>query len=481
MNTNKVVLRAAMATVLGLTTPHTMAGYIEIGNPYKLATEIAVTSASEVTFPNGHGFQIDLSAAAGRTISDTSPMEIRLSLTNGAKFSGGVDMKNFGCDYTGAAAAEAAVSMLNGAAGEASITFKMKDGNISSSGTPKCTVSGLNIKLYAGQQAYTMLSTAYLKSPAEPVIIQTSGTVIDFTQAFGASVDGKTVTIDVTNPALSQKFVGGATLAELGTVSYTAIASSVVKFAVGSSVGKGDILSSLKVTLSGTPLSLASGLVVAVTAGDALGCSATDAGSFLNKTASSTSGVIFSFTQASAAAGIRFCLKTDGSSRIEKGKVTIELDATGLSSPASTPNVTITNPVLATVVKNGASIKVLNIPNPTAADKTFVRIYNLSNSKTSVYGTLYETAAAGTTTAKELGKGKLLGEIDPGAVKILDATAIAAIFGLSTWTGRAWMQVEGDSQQIRVQSLVRSNGTLINMSDRVLEDGGKIRRSDTAD
>jgi len=331
--------------------------------------------------------------------------------------------------------------------------------------------------MYGGQKAYTMIATAYLNSKAEPVVINTSGPIIDFAQAFGINVETKTVTIDVTSPSLSQKFAGGAVVAQLGTVSYATM-NAVVK-RDGAALTKGDILSTLKITVSGAPLSVTNGLVLALTATDPLGCTA--AAGPVAKTATVASGVTFDFGATTAGAGVMFCLKTDGANRIDKGKVNIDLTAVGANGSSSSPNVTISSSLLTTVNKNGASIKVLNIPNPTSIDKTFVRIYNLSGAKTSVYGTLYEQGG-GTTAGKELGKGKLLGEIDVGAVKILDATGIAAIFGVSTWVGKAWLQIEGDSQQIRVQSLIRSagaTGPLIDMSDRVLEDGRALCRSDT--
>jgi hypothetical protein len=480
MNTNKVILRTAIVTALGFALPnYAAAAYLEIGSPIKLATEIPVVDGDEVVFGNGVGVQIDMSAMAGRAISDTSPLEVRLTLTNGAKFST-TNMANIGCDYSAAstvaaASNPAAISMLNGAAGDTTVTFKLKDGNIAGT-SPKCNVSGFNIKMYGGQKAYTMIATAYLKSNAEPVVINTSGPIIDFTQAYGINIDTKTVTVDVTSPSLSQKFAGGAVIVELGTVGYTAMNAAVRREGTPA-LAKDYVLSTLKIALSGAPLNVTNGLVLAISGTDPLGCTAATGPTA--KTATVASGVTFDFGGTTAGAGVRFCLKTDGANRIDKGKVNIDLTAVGGNGNA--PNVTISSPLLTTVNKNGASIKVLNIPNPTSIDKTFVRIYNLSGAKTSVYGTLYEQSD-GTTAGKELGKGKLLGEIDVGAVKILDATGIAAIFGVSTWVGKAWLQIEGDSQQIRVQSLIRSagaTGPLIDMSDRVLEDGRALCRSDT--
>jgi hypothetical protein len=54
------------------------------------------------------------------------------------------------------------------------------------------------------------------------------------------------------------------------------------------------------------------------------------------------------------------------------------------------------------------------------------------------------------------------------------------VFGLTTWGGgRAWMQIEGDSQLIRVQALAKTAGILVNMSDRVIEDSGTFKRPGT--
>jgi hypothetical protein len=489
MNMNQAVLRAAIATALGFTSPYVVAtadDFFQIGGPVKLSLEAKLDEGHDLVFVGNSGFKVDINAAAGRTISDTSPMEVRFTLTNGAKFKA-VDMSNFGCDFKNPVAGQsAAVSMLNGP-GETTVTFKLKDGSTIADSSPICTLSAVSLQLYGGQKAYTMMVTGYLKSNAEPVVINTSGPIVDFTQAYGVSVDSRTVTVDVTNPALSQKFIKDTTIADIGVVGYTAMAAGkVYKAGNVTAIGKTDILTTLKVTLSGTPLSVTNGQVIAVSAGAAtnyaMECTANaDLASKNPKTMTAVAdGVTFEIGAATAGTGVRFCLQTSGTTRIEKGKITIQL--TAVEKNSSTPNVSITNPTMTTVVKNGASIKILNIPNPTNTDKAFVRIYNMSSGKSSVYGTLYEASADGKTVGKELGKGKLLAEIDAGAVKALDAAAIASIFGISTWTGRAWMQIEGDTQQIRAQSLVRSGGvggSLINLSDRILEDSGKLCRSDT--
>lgn len=479
MNMNKTVLRTAIATALGFASPYLMANVFEIGNPVKLSTELKVNDGDEVVFATGSGFKMDISAAAGRTVSDTSPMEVRFTLTNGAKFSS-VTMAKFACDFKSPHGETGAVSMLNGAAGDTTVTFKLRDGIISAS-TPTCALSGVNVKLYGGQQAYTIMASAYLKSNADPIIINTSAPLIDFNQAYGAGISQKTVTIDVTNPSLSQKFVGSQTIADLGSLSYTAVSTTTTyKIAAAgvTAIGKSDVMSTLKATLSGTPLSV-DGKVIAVSGNYAGGCTANFAATPPMLTAAA-SGVTFSIGATTASLGaVTFCLQTSGTVRLEKGKITLGLDST--SPSGSTPNVTLTSPTLTNVIKNGASIKILNIPNSTTTtDKALIRVYNMSSAKASVYGTLYETGG-GTAAGKVIGSGKLLAEIDAGSVAVLDSAGLEKIFGAS-WTGRAWMQIEGDTQQIRAQSLVRSGGvggTLINLSDRILEDGGKLCRSDT--
>ena len=104
----------------------------------------------------------------------------------------------------------------------------------------------------------------------------------------------------------------------------------------------------------------------------------------------------------------------------------------------------------------------------------------MSSSKIKVYGTLYKID--GSVIGKNVG----LGDIDGNAVKVLKSggpapanVGLANLFGVTTWGGgRAWLQIEGDSQQLRVQALAKTAGTLVNMSDRVIEDSGAFYRSD---
>jgi len=58
---------------------------------------------------------------------------------------------------------------------------------------------------------------------------------------------------------------------------------------------------------------------------------------------------------------------------------------------------------------------------------------------------------------------------------------LAALAGVTSWDGKAWMQVESDVQQLRVQALIRTGGmggVTVNAGERVKADGECVQRSD---
>jgi hypothetical protein len=113
-----------------------------------------------------------------------------------------------------------------------------------------------------------------------------------------------------------------------------------------------------------------------------------------------------------------------------------------------------------TIVRDGAETWALNITNPTAVDASFVRISNVGTDHGMVKGTLY-SEAGGTP----LGSGTLIADMVAGSTTVLSAAQIATAMGVTTWTGRAKLQIIGEvnKNSLRVQSLIRSNNTLINM------------------
>jgi len=493
MNTNSLILRAAMVTALGATIaiPSIAHATIKIspGAPAVLASELVKGTGESFAFDAAHTFEIDISAAAARNISDTTPMEIRLTLTNGATFNtGGLPAAaNFKCNYSGAAASTpAAANVLGCTIGTTTVTYKLPAGDIAGT-SPVCVIDGsLKIKLASGQKDYTIAVTGLLKSVGEPVNIVTEGSFVTFQQSYAVAVTTKSVTVDVAAPSLSQKFLGGGTVALLGTITYASkattntpihkIASEVLDHAVGAN----DLVTTVNIMVTGSPLVPGAGMIVGLQeAGN--DCDGTHLIATPGKTSATVSGVTFAdLDVAPFAAGVDVCYTVDGSTRLEKGKISFEITPGTIKGG----NLTVADNALTTVYKNGTSVKVLNIPNDTATtDASFIRVYNFGSTPAKVYGTMYEWDRTGLSGGKIVGtKNVELLTVDANAVKAIKVTDLKSKFGVTTWDGRAWMQIEGDSQQIRVQSLIRSGGAagpLINFSDRVLEDSGALCRSGT--
>jgi len=106
-----------------------------------------------------------------------------------------------------------------------------------------------------------------------------------------------------------------------------------------------------------------------------------------------------------------------------------------------------------------------NIPSPQNPDQPFIRLYNPSSSAGAVRGILYDQ------NGNRLGRGRvvLVPSLAAKAVKVLTAAEIASAFGVSTWPGRAWMELEADFSGLRAMNLIRSS-LLLNMS--CVDDGG---------
>ena len=493
MNTNSLILRAAMVTALGATIaiPSIAHAAIKIspGAPAVLASELVKGTGDIFAFDGNHTFEIDISAAAARNISDTTPMEIRLTLTNGATFNtGGLPAAaNFRCNYSGqAVSTPAAANVLGGTIGTTTVTYKLPPGDIAGT-SPVCVIDGsLKIKLASGQKDYTIAVTGLLKSVGEPVNIVTEGSFVTFQQSYAVAVTTKSVTVDVAAPSLSQKFLGGGTVALLGTITYASKATTntpihkIASERLNDAVTPGNLVTTVNIMVTGSPLVPGAGMIVGLEEAG-YNCNGAHKIATPAATSATVSGVTFAdLDVVPFAAGVDVCYTVDGGTRLEKGKISFEITPGTIDGA----NLTVADNVLTTVYKNGTSVKVLNIPNDTATtDASFIRIYNFGSTSAKVYGTMYEWDKTGLSGGKIVGtKNVELVSVDANAVKAIKVTDLKSKFGVTTWDGRAWMQIEGDSQQIRVQSLIRSGGAagpLINFSDRVLEDSGALCRSGT--
>jgi len=482
MNMNNMALRTAIVIALGAVPPIVSAATTYAPNsPITLARELTVAVGSAVDFGSGVGtyLKIDVGAMAGREVTTTIPLEVRLTLTNGATFDTQA-AANLYCEYTADFGNQVAQSVLQAAPEIA--TFKLPAGQFTAA-APACYYNG-KIKLTNGSQggnaSYGMIASAYLNStetPEDSIKTTVQGDVIVFKQAYGLVVTPAPVTIDVADPSLSTQFVNKALSGKMGFFQYAAATTeTAMKLEDGNggltAVAAGDILGKATITLTGTPLQ-AGGFVTITINGQDCDKAADD-----YVKAPSSSGVV-SFEvggdDLGSAKGIGVCYVVDGVTKLSKGLVTF--DATTAGDINRIPNVTVTGDKTFTkFYKNGTSVKVLTIPAPDDVNNPFnLRIYNMGATTAKVYGTLYQVDGQilGGKSSVELAS------VDPNAVKVFKSSDLGKVFGVTTWTGRAWMQIEGDSQQIRVQALAKTNGVMVNMSDRVLEDRGAFYRSDS--
>jgi hypothetical protein len=322
------------------------------------------------------------------------------------------------------------------------------------------------------------------------------------------------VTIDVVSPSLSKTFLESGSVvaaadahqasnvANLGVIRYTP-ATDVYDLA-GADVARTTYLEDATLVVSGSvvigAVSASSGSTT-VTGFIYLSSTATctaDAGDntldFTDTTiAANASGNQVSFVVSAADfdggsnSGLNVCMLPNGITTLEKGSVSFTLTVKTPANTGDKPNLTITDTILTTVVKNGTSVKVLNIPPPDyTTDVAYVRFYNMGSVAGKIYGTLY---SQGKTDGTNEGGGSPIGtpntllidSLAPGQVIALSGPAIGTKFGATTWPGRAWLQVESEVKGLRVQALVRSGGaggTLTNMSDRVMADGEKFQRNE---
>jgi hypothetical protein len=139
-------------------------------------------------------------------------------------------------------------------------------------------------------------------------------------------------------------------------------------------------------------------------------------------------------------------------------------------------NVVLSNPVGAAIgAINAARVTILdgqagqlstvgqlfNIPGPGNADSAFLRFVNLGSTGIPVAATLYDQSGTMLGT-QDLA---LTAGLPAKGVLVLATTDIAALFGVSSWTGRAWMEVRSTAPAgtLQMQNLVRST-SLTNMS-----------------
>ena len=377
--------------------------------------------------------------------------------------------------------------------------FRLSSGSLTANVVP-CSLSIPDLTLTSGVKDYGIKVEARHFDTYTPASATVSGTLISFVQGMQASVTPGSVTVDVSSPSLSKKFVvtGSVTghsttttvVAMLGVIRYEPVAG-VVTPGIAAAPVAGTYLDTFTLTVSGEPLA-----AVQQTAASGVA----SAGVFLSNSASScetsgagslrvASGTQVSFTGVAAAAAVSVCMIGNDTSTINRGVVGFTISSVKAKTTIytnATPNLDMVDTTLVKVVKNGTSLKVLNIPAPDSPnDSPAIRFYNMGTTTGRITGTLY-----GQGDANNVGGGEVLGapntilveSLAPNTVKLIPSAEIGKLFGKTTWAGRAWLQIESEIKGLRVQALIRTNvggqAVLTNMSDRVMLDGETYQRTE---
>jgi len=494
MNTS---LRVAMVMLLGTT----MQGAVAYSptNPVKIASETG--SFDTITGP----LVIDIPVIASREIAaDTTvppssqPYYVVITLTGGAQFKTIAGL-TLNCGYTANTTVAAITDAPAAVAGGSVAGFRLSSGSLTANVVP-CSLSIPDLTLTSGVKDYGIKVEARHFDTYTPASATVSGTLISFVQGMQASVTPGSVTVDVSSPSLSKKFVvtGSVTghsttitaVALLGVIRYEPVAG-VVTPGIAAAPVAGTYLDTFTLTVSGEPLA-----AVQQTAASGVA----SAGVFLSNSASScetsgagslrvASGTQVSFTGVAATATVCVCMIGNDTSTINRGVVGFTISSVKAKTTIytnATPNLDMVDTTLVKVVKNGTSLKVLNIPAPDSPyDSPAIRFYNMGTTTGRITGTLY-----GQGDANNVGGGEVLGapntilveSLAPNTVKLIPSAEIGKLFGKTTWAGRAWLQIESEIKGLRVQALIRTNvggqAVLTNMSDRVMLDGETYQRTE---
>jgi len=529
-------LQVAMWVALGMVSSVGYAADYTLNSALTYALEQKADTMT-LAIPEGTN-TFNIPVDKGRIVRATSettttiPYYVKIVLSNGATF---VNEPFLTCDCKDTDGDACNIRREFNAAGSNKVSFEItaSEGGATFDLPVKmlggtCRLDGdgsdqLKIKVQSGTSDYSMQIVTIQDRAVDMLSAINAGVYASFSQAMEVKPSAGRVTIDVSNPSLSTDFIADGTVYGVGTPAVKIAMLGYIQYAnKGSVLNTKDAtvanaettLSKFNLTVSGIPLESANtkegvragGVFLAPYQEDdsgkpkPLNCSVSAKENTWGQTnagiVSAVGGTVtfegidaalFVPTNAAApdqANGVAICFQSNGTTAISKGKIKFKLTGTGASDPSSTPNLGVVDTVLTDVLKNGASVKVLNLPgDPNGGDQPFVRIYNMESSRAArVTATLYDQNGAkiGNSATQAV---TLVDKLDAGAVKALALKDLLTAFGVTSWSGRAWMQLEADTQKLRVQALVRSGGaggTLINLSDRVMADSECLSRSDTS-
>ncbi|EIJ43176.1 hypothetical protein BegalDRAFT_2322 [Beggiatoa alba B18LD] len=466
--------RSILATAVALTlsgASSVMAANIDLGassiTPAYFASELP--DSTSVILSGGFTFSLPVPNYA---VDTNNPFFISIALNNGAQFNTALNSTgSISCMARSAGEATSSSYDLSlqvgGGASTNNATFQLQ-ATAGNTRTIVAQASGCelyipDIKMTSGLKDISISAVISYIDGFTTITTSYVGTFISYKNALKMTYTPATdATVDVTQS--STQFIVGNTnknTAYLGSVSYANIMPAPATNESQGALTVGSVIADDgKLTL----VSPAFGAVNSGSGGVYLASTNTCADSAIGSLtkATGTTVTFSSITAAEVLAGVHVCLKVDGNTAISKGTVGASFVAS--AQPGFGKNYRPSFGVasfLANIVKNGATVKVLNVPNPNVVDQAFIRINNMSAQAGRILGTLYGQDGVQLGTA-----GVELANLTAYQATVLDVTAIKTLFGVTTWTGRAWLQIDAEVSNVAVQGLIRtSDGTLTNMSD----------------
>lgn len=412
-NTQQTVLRAAIIAALGFAgqnaaavTGADLTGGTAI-SAIKIAKELPATST--LTSAVDGNFLAYIAVPAGYVVDATNKyLNVKVNLLGGAKFGAVPTLR---CATAGAVNSVSGVISIGGN-GVSNVTFVVEaaPGGLPSANstvtTAICVMTANSISA-SGTTDKTISATIEYKDGANNIASGAANTYISFVKGLSANISaGDKLIIDVA--ASSNKLSGAATTGYVGAVKYANISSTTLTAGLAGGIDAATIVSTTpatvySVTIAGPSLPAASSVFLSTTPTD---CS-NNSYSAAPTGSASTSLTITGVTPTHISAGLGVCLAFNGSTPIPEGQITATISRNMETSAPFQPDFSPLAGNLAILKKNGATVNVDFLTNPTGFP-TFVRFTNPTSLSGNVLVDAYnDDGAKGTSTwTFVLGAGK---------------------------------------------------------------------------